>query len=218
MDAFLVSLVMVFLAEMGDKTQLVALTLAGRYKPSTVLLGILAATGAAHVVSVTAGAVLGAFLAGPWLQFLAGLSFLLFGIWTLRGDDEGEEGIRRGATPFLIVFWTFFLGEMGDKTMFATASMAAQYRSSVVPVWAGSTLGMAAADGLAIAIGWALGTRLPERKVRIGAAGIFFAFGAWSTWVGGRDLSATAWAGGAIFLAGATLLLFRNGFGGGRKA
>jgi len=213
MDSFFISLVMVFLAEMGDKTQLVALALAGRYRLRTVLLGILAATAAAHVVSVAAGAFLGGLLAGPWLQFLAGVSFLLFGIWTLRGDDDGDDGIRNAATPFLIVFWTFFLGEMGDKTMFTTASMAAQHRADFVPVWVGSTLGMVAADSLAIGIGWLAGNRLPQRKVRIAAAAVFFAFGAWSAWSGGRDLPATTWAGAAIFLAGATLLLFRNGFG-----
>lgn len=212
MDAFLISLVMVFLAEMGDKTQLIAMALAGRYKPATVLAGILCATGAAHVLSVVAGGFLGGLLAGPWLQFLAGVSFLLFGIWTLRGDKDDKDGIRQGASPFFVVFWTFLLGEMGDKTMLTTVSLAAQYRAAV-PVWAGSTLGMVAADGLAIGVGWLLGSKLPENRIRLGAALVFLAFGAWSVWNGGRELPVAAWGGAAIFLAGASLLLFRNVFG-----
>jgi Ca2+/H+ antiporter, TMEM165/GDT1 family len=211
MDAFLISLVMVFLAEMGDKTQLIAMALAGRYKPVTVLLGILCATGAAHVLSVVAGGFLGGLLAGPWLQFLAGISFLFFGIWTLRGDKDDEGGIRSGANPFFVVFWTFLLGEMGDKTMLTTASIAAQYRSAV-PVWIGSTIGMVAADGLAIGVVWLLGTKLPERRLRMGAALIFLAFGAWSAWNGGKELPPAAWGGAAIFLAGAALILFRDIF------
>ena len=211
MDAFLISLVMVFLAEMGDKTQLIAMALAGRYKPVTVLVGILCATGAAHVLSVVAGEFLGGLVAGPWLQFLAGVSFLLFGIWTLRGDKDDEDGIRQGANPFLVVFWTFLLGEMGDKTMLTTASLAAQYRTAI-PVWMGSTLGMVAADALAIGFVWVLGTRLPERRIRMASALVFLAFGTWSAWNGGKELPAAAWGGAFIFLAGASLILFRNAF------
>lgn len=207
----MISLVMVFLAEMGDKTQLIAMALAGRYKPVVVLLGILCATGAAHVISVVAGGFLGGLLAGPWLQFLTGVSFLFFGIWTLRGDKDDEDGIRQAASPFLVVFWTFLLGEMGDKTMLTTASLAAQYRMAV-PVWIGSTIGMVAADGLAIAVVWLLGTRLPERRIRLAAAFVFLAFGAWNVWNGGKELPPAAWGGAAIFLAGASLILLRNVF------
>jgi len=211
MDAFLISLVMVFLAEMGDKTQLIAMALSSRYKPLTVLVGIFFATVAAHALSVLAGGFLGGLVAGPWLQFLAGVSFLFFGIWTLRGDKDDENGIRQGSTPLLVVFWTFLLGEMGDKTMLTTASLAAEYHKPI-PVWVGSTLGMVAADGLAIAFVWLLGSKLPERRIRIAAALVFLAFGAWSTWNGGRELPAAAWGGAAIFLAGAALILFRNLF------
>ena len=217
MDAFLVSLVMVFLAELGDKTQLVALVLAGKYKPSVVLWGILVATGAAHVVSVVGGMLLGGFLSGPWIPFLAGISFLVFGIWTLRGDSADDDGIRSAATPFLVVFWTFLLAEMGDKTMLATVSLAAQYRASansewlgVIPVWIGSTLGMVLSDALAVGVGSLLGARLPEKATRMLAAVVFLLFGAWSTWFGGRDLSPTAWLAGAAALVVCAFLLFRG--------
>jgi putative Ca2+/H+ antiporter (TMEM165/GDT1 family) len=212
MDAFLIALVMVFLAEMGDKTQLVALTLAGRYRLPTVLLGILLATGLTLALSVLLGRFLGGLVAGPWLQFLAGVSFILFGIWTLRGSDDDENGIREASNPFLVVFWTFLLGELGDKTMLTTTSLAAQYRFSAFPVWTGSTLGMVAADLLAIGVGWIVGTKLPERAIRRAVAVVFLALGAWDTWTSGRDFPLAAWGGASAFLLGATLILFRSRF------
>ena len=214
MDAFLIALVMVFLAEMGDKTQLVALTLAGRYRLPTVLSGILLATALVLALSVLFGRFLGGLVAEPWLQFLAGVSFLLFGIWTLRGGDEDQDSVRQGSNPFLVVFWTFLLGELGDKTMLTTAALAAQYRSSALPVWTGSTLGMVAADLLAIGVGWLLGSKLPERGIRRAGAVLFLALGAWDTWTGGKDLPLAAWGGAAAFLLGATLILFRTRFRG----
>jgi len=212
MDAFLIALVMVFLAEMGDKTQLVALTLAGRYRLPTVLSGILLATALVLALSVLCGRLLGGLVAEPWLQFLAGVSFLLFGIWTLRGSDKDENTVREASNPFLVVFWTFLLGELGDKTMLTTTSLAAQYRFSAIPVWTGSTLGMIAADLLAIGVGWILGTKLPERGIRRAVAVLFLALGAWDTWTSGKDFPLAAWGGAAAFLLGATLILFRTRF------
>jgi len=213
MDAFLISLVMVFLAEMGDKTQLVALVLAGRYRPWVVLAGILAATGAAHVISVAAGVLLGGFLAGPgsyWLMFLAGLSFLLFGIWTLRGDSADEGEVRAASTPFFVVFWTFLIAEMGDKTMLTTTTITAQHHLHPFLVWSGSTIGMVAADGIAIAIGLLLGSRLPPAAPRFLAAAVFLLFGSWNVWMGGKELPPTSWMGAGLFLLGATLILYRK--------
>lgn len=210
MDAFIVSLVMVFLAEMGDKTQLVALTLAGRYKPGLVLAGIAAATAVAHVVSVALGGLLGNILAGPWVAYLAGLSFIVFGIWTLRGDDH-TSGIRRSTTPFLVVFWTFLIAEMGDKTMLTTAAVTTQHIKDLVPVWLGSTIGMVLSDAIAIGIGVYLGAKLPEKPVRWTCASIFLLFGAWSTWIGVKALPTWSWAIGALVLAGALVALFGTG-------
>ncbi len=211
MDSFLIALGMVFLAEMGDKTQLVALSLAGRYKTKITLLGIFAATGAVHVLSVVVGAVLGHNLSSSWTTFLAGICFLLFGIWTLRGNnDDGSE--RRGISPFWIVFWTFLIAELGDKTMFTTATVAAQHSSFWLPVWVGSTIGLVLADALAIGLGVVVGMRLPQLLIRRIAAGIFVVFGIWSVWMGGRELAWHAWVGGGAVLAGGLLILFREGF------
>lgn len=209
MDIFLLSLGVIFLAELGDKTQLVALALSTRYRVGTTLLGITAATAAVHVVSVLLGELLGAALPADWVGFLAGVSFLVFGLWSLRGDDDDESGRQRKAlSPFLLVFSTFFLAELGDKTMFSTVTLAAQSRSAV-PVWLGSTLGMVAADGLAIAVGRLLGARLPEKALGLLSGGIFLAFGAWSAWYSGRNLPTWAWGCGALLLAISAALLFR---------
>lgn len=211
MDVFIISLVMVFLAEMGDKTQLVALTLAGRYNPWIVLAGITAATGVSHILSVVLGGVAGHFLAGPWVGYLAGVSFVLFGLWTLRGDSEDDDGIRGSASPFLVVFMTFLLAEMGDKTMLTTATIAAQNVLHMVPVWIGSTIGMVLADAIAIAIGTVMGAKLPEKPIRWACASIFLLFGAWSIWTGVRQLPSWSWAVGAGILAFGLIALFGSG-------
>lgn len=179
MTAFLVSFGVIFLAELGDKSQLMALTFATRYRAVPVLIGITVATALVHLVSVVVGAVIGAALPTRALNVLAGLAFLAFGAWTLRGDrlDEDEERKAEQATGnvVLAVGGAFFLAELGDKTMIATITLAT--REGLVGTWLGSTVGMVAADALAIAVGRILGTRLPERAVRIGAAIAFFAFG-----------------------------------------
>ncbi len=208
MDAFIISLVMVFLAEMGDKTQLVALTLASRYKPGIVILGITVATAASHVLSVALGGILGNLLSVPWVSYLAGISFFVFGLWTLRGDTDGEEDIRKSATPFFVVFWTFLIAEMGDKTMLTTATVTAQYLHFYGAVWLGSTIGMVLADGIAIAIGYYLGTKLPEKPIRLACASIFLLFGVWSTWAGVRLLPTWSWSIGAVLLGMSLVLLF----------
>lgn len=178
MDAFLISFFFVLVAEMGDKTQLVALAFAARYPARTVLAGVFWATLVVHLVSVAIGEVVGAALPTFWINLLAGAAFVGFGLWTLRGDEleEGETSRLRRVGPLLTVAATFFLAELGDKTMLATVTIAAQ-QSSFVPVWIGSTLGMVAADGLAIAAGAALGTRLPERTIAYLSAALFILSG-----------------------------------------
>ena len=177
MEGFWLSLFLIFVAEMGDKTQLVALTLATRFNARVVLAGVLVATLLVHAFSVLLGDLTGKLLPPGWLQILCGLAFVGFGAWTLRGDTaaDGNGRLNRLKSPFMIVAVTFFLAELGDKTMLGTVTLAAQY--SPVPVWLGSTLGMVLSDGLAIWVGQALGRHLPERAIRIGAAAIFFAVG-----------------------------------------
>ncbi|GAA1092983.1 TMEM165/GDT1 family protein [Nocardiopsis metallicus] len=181
MIALVVSTAAIFIAEMGDKTQLVAMSLATRYRVLTVILGITVATAVVHLGSVLIAEVLGAAIPTDWLTLAAGLAFLVFGLWTLRGDemtdkDEERAASRRIRSGFMTVALVFFVAELGDKTMLATITVGTQYHW--FPVWIGSTIGMVAADAIAIAIGAVLGKKLPERVIQIGAAALFFVAGA----------------------------------------
>jgi Ca2+/H+ antiporter, TMEM165/GDT1 family len=188
MHGFWVSLALVFLAELGDKTQLVALMLATRFKAGIVLAGVLVATLLVHAFSVALGGITGRFLPHGWILLLSGLAFIGFAIWTWRGDrlDDEDQKVRRITSPFMIVTVTFFLAELGDKTMLSTVTLASQY--SPLQVWLGSTVGMVLSDALAIWVGQALGTRLPEKAVKMGAAFIFLAFGLFSLYQGASEL------------------------------
>lgn len=180
MVSFWQSLLFVAAAEMGDKSQLVALAFASRYAVGTVLWGIFVATALVHLFSVAVGELLGLSLPRFWISLVAGLAFLGFGLWTLRGDDlDGDETKPARFGPFLTVTATFFLAELGDKTMLLTVTMASQLRE-FVPVWLGSTLGMVVADAVAVVVGVAAGKRLPERAIKYGAAALFIASGVWT--------------------------------------
>jgi putative Ca2+/H+ antiporter (TMEM165/GDT1 family) len=181
LDALLISFGVIFVAELGDKSQLMALAFATRYRALPVLAGIAAATAVVHLVSVVVGALLGAALPARPVNLLAGLAFLAFAAWTLRGDalseDQASRARRRSTGGAVLAAGVaFFLAELGDKTMLATITLAT--REGLVGTWLGSTLGMVAADAIAILIGQQLGKRLPERAVRIGAAASFVVFGA----------------------------------------
>lgn len=216
MSTFLLACVLIFLAELGDKTQLVALALATRHRVGVTLLGITAATALVHVVSVGLGELAGIALPHDLLMYVAGLSFLVFGLWTLAGDeDDGAEAASR-RSPFWIVFWTFFIAELGDKTMLGTIAVAAQHPGQPVAVWAGSTIGMVISDALAILLGRFLGKQLPERAVKWGAGLIFLGFGGWGAWAGGAQLGWTAWILGALGVVVAGLWLFRESLFGSR--
>ncbi|RNL83782.1 TMEM165/GDT1 family protein [Halostreptopolyspora alba] len=187
--ALAVSTTAIFVAEMGDKTQLVAMSLATRYRVATVLLGITAATVAVHAASVLIAEVLGLAIPTDWVTLVAGVAFLIFGAWTLRGDDlsardEERAASRRLSSGLVTVCVVFFVAELGDKTMLATIAVGTQH--DWLPVWIGSTLGMVLADGLAIALGAVLGKKLPEGVVRLCAALAFFAAGAALTFQGVR--------------------------------
>lgn len=179
MDAFLLSFGIIFIAELGDKSQLMAMTFATRYRAVTILAAITVATALVHLFSVMVGAAVGAALPTNAISVVAGVAFLGFAAWTLRGDslddDDAERAVRRGRSVFFTVGLAFFLAELGDKTMLATVTLATD--NGLLGTWLGSTLGMVAADGLAIVVGQQLGARLPERTVRIGAAVIFLVFG-----------------------------------------
>ena len=191
MNGFWVSLALVFLAELGDKTQLVALMLTTRFKAGIVLAGVLVATLLVHAFSVVLGGITGRLLPHGWILLLSGLAFIAFAIWTWRGDrlDDEDQKVRRITSPFMIVTVTFFLAELGDKTMLSTVTLASQY--SPVQVWLGSTLGMVISDALAIWVGRTMGKRLPEKAVKMGAAAIFLAFGLFSIFQGITELQRT---------------------------
>jgi putative Ca2+/H+ antiporter (TMEM165/GDT1 family) len=175
---FLASFVFILLAEMGDKTQLVALSFATKYKPMKVVIGITIGTLLCHLLSVIIGRNLSVFIPMHYLKLLVGLSFIGFGLWTLKGDtyDEKENKKKFSFGPVLTVAIAFFLAELGDKTQLATISLAAQYKT-FCGVWLGSTLGMVVADGLAIIIGIVMGKNLPEKVIKYISAGIFVVFG-----------------------------------------
>ncbi|NKT04858.1 TMEM165/GDT1 family protein [Rhodococcus hoagii] len=179
--AMLLSFGVIFVAELGDKSQLMAMTFALRYRWWVVIAGITVATTVVHLVSVGVGHFLGAALPTTAISIVGGIAFVIFGLWTLRGDslsdDEESKAGKVTGSAFLAVASAFFLAELGDKTMLATVTLAAD--NDWVGVWIGSTVGMVAADALAIVVGAVLGKHLPEAVVRIGAAVLFFAFGAW---------------------------------------
>ena len=180
-ESLVLSTVVIFVAELGDKSQLMAMTFATRYRARDVLVGITAATALVHLASVGIGHVIGANFAryqGP-IAFAAGLAFLGFAAWTLRGDELSEEEAQKATkatgSALLAVGGAFFLAELGDKTMLATITLAV--REDWLGTWIGSTVGMVAADALAILVGAALSRRLPERVITIGAAAAFALFG-----------------------------------------
>lgn len=184
MSGFLVAVAVsfgaIFVAEMGDKSQLMALAFATRFRPLPILVGITIATAAVHAVSVGIGAILQVSLPTRAINIAAGLLFLGFAAWTVRGDRLTEADEQRveqaGGRPAVVTASVaFFLAELGDKTMLATITLATTYPP--VGIWVGSTVGMVAADGLAIVVGRLLGARLPERAVKIGAAVLFVLFG-----------------------------------------
>lgn len=183
MEAFLISTAVIFVAELGDKSQLMAMTFATRYRARDVLLGITAATLVVHLASVGIGFWIGDAFAdyqGP-ISIAAGIAFFIFALWTLRGDkltdDEAAKARNSKGSALLAVSAAFFLAELGDKTMLATITLATSH--GWFGTWLGSTLGMVAADALAILVGAMLGRKLPERFIKIGAAVLFALFGVW---------------------------------------
>ncbi|HLU75195.1 MAG TPA: TMEM165/GDT1 family protein [Nonomuraea sp.] len=179
MEAFWISLGAIFLAELGDKSQLMAMTFATRYKAWVVLTGITVATTVVHLGSVAIGGLIGDALPTTAISIVAGLAFIGFAAWTLRGDELTEEEARKAQratrSALIAVTVAFFLSELGDKTMLATITLATKY--DWVGTWIGSTVGMVAADALAILAGRLIGRNLPEKVVRYGAAAAFALFG-----------------------------------------
>ena len=181
LTATLVSFGVIFVAELGDKSQLMALTFATRYRAVPVIIGITLATAVVHAVSVVVGAGLGAAIPTRPITLFAAVAFVAFGLWTLRGDtlteEERSKAEKTTKSAIVAASVAFFLAELGDKTMLATITLATQY--GWFGTWLGSTVGMVAADALAIVVGRQLGKHLPEKAIKYGAAALFFLFGVW---------------------------------------
>jgi len=179
-DAFWLSFGIVLLAELGDKSQLMALAFAARFRAWTVLVAVAIAALVATGLSVLLGSTLAVVLPASVVNIAAGIAFLAFAAWTLRGErGEVREEAASARSPrwaILTIASAFFLAEIGDKTMLAIVALAAT--ENPIGTWLGSTAGMVAADALAIGAGALLGSRLPERAIRILAAGAFVVFGA----------------------------------------
>jgi putative Ca2+/H+ antiporter (TMEM165/GDT1 family) len=179
-DAFVLSFGVILLAELGDKSQLMALAFAARYPAWTVLTAVTVATLIVHAFSVLVGSAAALALPTNVINVVAGLAFFVFAAWTLRGDQLGEREQSRTARStrwaMLSIGTAFFLAELGDKTMLATITLATT--EEPIGTWLGSTAGMVAADALAIGVGALLGARLPERAIKLFAAASFVVFGA----------------------------------------
>ncbi len=176
MVEYFASLIFVVLAEMGDKTQLLAMAFASRYRWQIVMWGVFAATMANHLLAVLAGNWLTHLIPIHYIQIAASASFILFGLWTLYGDKLNNKDKCFNFSPFWTVAIAFFFAEMGDKTQLATVALAAKYMT-VIPIWLGTTTGMLIADAIGIIVGIVLGKKIPERFIKWFAAIIFIAFG-----------------------------------------
>jgi len=180
LEIFLVSTLAVAIAEIGDKTQLLAIVLAARYrKPWPIIAGILVATIANHGLAALAGYWIADLLSGTLFRYGLGVAFIAMAIWALIPDKEDELGARQ--SPFGVFAATtvaFFLVEIGDKTQVATIALAAQFHS-VVLVAAGTTLGMMIANVPAVFLGEAATKVAPLKVIRIVAAVIFALIGVW---------------------------------------
>jgi putative Ca2+/H+ antiporter (TMEM165/GDT1 family) len=182
MMIFLKSLVLVAFSEMGDKTQLLAFSLAVRFKrPWPIMAGIFVATILNHALASTLGSWISTQVDPKTMNLVLGLSFIAFGAWTLKPDKDEARDRTPSFGAFLTTSVLFFLAEMGDKTQLATVALGARYQHAVL-VTLGTTVGMLLADALAVFMGHRLSERISMKKIRWAAALLFFIFGAASLW------------------------------------
>ena len=178
MEAFLASFLVVFLAELGDKTQLIVMAFTAKYRWQSVFAGMTIGIFLVHSLAVAVGSLAGQLIPVHLMTVIASCLFIGFGVWTLRGDDEEEEEAATSRFgPLLTVAMTFIVGEMGDKTQFAAMTLAAQWQAWL-PVLAGAVLAMVLADGLGLVAGSCLKRFLAPRRMRLLSGVIFLAFGA----------------------------------------
>jgi len=175
--AFAASFLLIVLAEMGDKTQFLAMSFATKNNALKVLFAVFLATLASFSITVAIGQLLTTVVPLDVISLAASLSFIGFGLWTLRAEKP-KSGEKKASRFGLVgtVFVAFFIAEFGDKTQLTTISLAAQY-DSALGVLVGAVLGMLVADGIGIAAGVVLGKHIPERAIKWVSAAIFLAFG-----------------------------------------
>ena len=182
LEAFLSSTAVVALAEIGDKTMLLAIVLAARMRGAhwQILAGILAATLLNHALAALVGKEVAGLLDAPWFRIAVALGFIAMAAWTLVPDklDDDEDTVRQRGGAFVTTLVSFFVVEMGDKTQIATIALGAQYQDVLV-VAAGTTLGMMLANGPAVFLGEELVKRVSLKATRIAAALLFLVLGLW---------------------------------------
>lgn len=177
MDAIFHSFLLVFISEMGDKTQLLALVLAARFKkPLPIMMGILVATILNHALASYVGSFITNYISEEILKWILAATFVGFGLWMLIPDkDEGLDDKHRWG-PFVTTTVAFFFAEMGDKTQLATVALGAKFVAPIL-VTVGTTVGMLGADGLAVFLGNKFTDRVPMKLVHRIASGLFILFG-----------------------------------------
>jgi putative Ca2+/H+ antiporter (TMEM165/GDT1 family) len=182
-EAFLTSTVLVAVAEIGDKTQLLSFVLAARLrKPGAIIAGIFVATVLNHALAGSVGVWLAQMISPQWLPWITGMVFIAFGLWTLHPDSLDDDPKMHRAGAFVTTTIAFFIAEMGDKTQLATVALGAQFQGALVAVVMGTTIGMMLANVPAVLIGERLAQRLPLTTIRWIAAALFIATGALTIW------------------------------------
>ena len=181
MDAFLSSFSLVAIAEIGDKTQLLSILLAARFRCFFPLMwGILLATILNHAGAAWVGKLLASATSSMWVEIVVGALFVAIGAWLLIPDDEPEDEANKGTGgAFITSLITFFIAEMGDKTQFATITLGAQYASTWMVIF-GTTFGMMAANIPALLLGETILQRIPLKAMRITASTLFILYGIYS--------------------------------------
>ena len=203
MSVFLTVLLTIFIAEMGDKTQLLLVAMAGKYKVSHILTGTWLATILLNVLAVGVGAALGSYLDMRIIKLAAGIAFFWFAWSTLKGEEEEEEKeIKHKVSPVLAILGSFFIGELGDKTQLSAITLAANYTQhqfmSAFQVFLGCTLGLILADLIGLIVGVVLKSKMPTGILNTLSFAIFAVFGEISI----RDAMLLIFGAGAKAVAG----------------
>ena len=178
MEAFWAAFLLIFFAEMGDKTQFLVMALAGRYDSHRVFIGMTLGIIVVHALAVLLGATIGSFLPAEEMAIAASILFICFGLWSLKGEDGDEEEECQNSRfgPVVTVALTFIIGEMGDKTQLAAVALAADYGSWLM-VFAGAVAGMILADGMGLVAGNYLQKKVSTATMQEISAGLFILFG-----------------------------------------